>query len=282
VLPPKRPRLIALDLDGTMLDQLEGPCPQMLTALEYCLAQGIQLAFLTGRRPKTCRMGLSGFSGPAYIATNSGCLTWRYPGWERLGRRTLGAELVQPLLELLAPYTVNLYCDAGVDDTGVVHLRRQCTSEMEVSRERFGYHAVSRSDICGVDLSQVTQLALPASPELVLELQQKVRTALGEKVLALSVGWPLVPCQALEVFAADAHKGNALAGFARREGLDREEVLAVGDDTNDISMLEWAGWGVVMPHANAETAAAADVQLKPDGRSGPALLADYLLAAARV
>jgi hydroxymethylpyrimidine pyrophosphatase-like HAD family hydrolase len=280
VLPPKRPRLIALDLDGTLLDQLEGPCPQMLEALQFVQAQGIQLAFLTGRRPKTTRMGLQGFDGPAYIATNSGCLTWRYPSWERLGRRTLGADLVQPLIDLLAPYTLNLYCDAGVDDTGVVHLKRECTPQMELSRELFGYARMARTDICGLDLSQVTQIGMPAPRELVIDLQQQIRERFGERVLALCVGWPLVPCHALEVFAADAHKGNALAGFALREGIAQDEVLAVGDDTNDITMLDWAGWGVVMPHANEETGAAANARLKQNGSSGPALLAEYLTAAA--
>jgi hydroxymethylpyrimidine pyrophosphatase-like HAD family hydrolase len=94
------------------------------------------------------------------------------------------------------------------------------------------------------------------------------------------VGWPLVPCHALEVFQAQAHKGTALASFARHEGIAQADVLAVGDDTNDITMLRWAGHGVAMPHANAETASAADVQLAADGRPHTELLADYLIRAA--
>jgi hydroxymethylpyrimidine pyrophosphatase-like HAD family hydrolase len=272
--------MIALDLDGTMLDQLEGPGPRMLHALETCQQQGIQLAFLTGRRPKTTRMGLQGFSGPAYIATNSGCLTWRYPSWERLGRRTLGEALVGPLVELLAPHTINLYCDAGVEDSGVVHLMRECTAEMALSRERFGYATVARHSLEGVDFAQVTQMAMPGPRELILELKQQIAERFGGQVLALCVGWPLVPCHALEVFEASAHKGTALASFAEREGIAQDEVLAVGDDTNDINMLAWAGHGVAMPHANDETSAAANVKLGGQGRPHTEVLAEYLVRVA--
>jgi len=96
----------------------------------------------------------------------------------------------------------------------------------------------------------------------------------GAALLALVVRWPLVPCHALELFHPEAHKGSALAYFAQQLNIPREQVLAVGDDTNDLAMLHWAGFGVAMPHSEAEIRNAADAVL--EGADGQLALAEYL------
>lgn len=277
VLPPFSPDLVALDLDGTLLEELHGPAPRMLGALQACRKAGIELAFLTGRRPITARMGLEGFCEPAHVATGSGCLIWEYPAWKRLATRGLGAGLARELAEFLAPHTVNLYLDADTDQAGVAHLRRTCTPETEVCRERFGYDPHSVHDLDAVDYARVTQIALPCAEALAQELRDQVRTAFGERVFALAVRWPLVPCTALELFAPDANKGSALAFIAERLGVSQSRTVAIGDDVNDIRMLEWAGHSVAMPQANEETRAAANSALSaPNGSGGVEVLAEYL------
>lgn len=277
MLPPARPRLVALDLDGTLLDELHGPAPQMLEALLACRRSGIELAFLTGRRPITARMGLEGFCEPAHVATGSGCLIWEYPAWRRLATRRLGAELARELAEFLAPHTVNLYLDSDTETAGVAHLRRECTPETAVCRERFGYDPHTVHDLDSVDYERVTQIALPCAAELAQSLRDRVRESFGERVFPLAVRWPLVPCTALELFAPEANKGSALAFIADRLGIHQAQTLAVGDDVNDIRMLEWAGHSVAMPQANAETRAAACVGLSTrNGAGNVEVLAEYL------
>jgi hydroxymethylpyrimidine pyrophosphatase-like HAD family hydrolase len=80
-----------------------------------------------------------------------------------------------------------------------------------------------------------------------------------------------------------AHKGSALEFFAARLGVAQSRTLAVGDDVNDIAMLEWAGYSVVMSHANEETRTHADAVLPgTNGRAAPEQLAEYLLQLARL
>ncbi|MCC7479315.1 HAD family phosphatase [bacterium] len=340
-LPPRKPRLIGFDLDGTLLDSLHGLRPEVGAALEALRASGIELAFLTGRRARTCRIGLGGglvgelhdppqnhdehesgnkpgagaastagsreglasgharagndypplapgsslaaYAQPACIATNSGCLLWDYPAWQRLDRRLLPEELVAPLVELLAPWSVNLYQDASVDETGVRQIVRLHTPEMALCTQRFGYNRHQATQLSEIDQANVTQLSMPGPPELVLEMRDKVRQRFGERLFAIAVKWPLVPCLALEVFDAQANKGSAMDFFSRRLGIPRELTMAVGDDTNDLPMFEWCGFSAAMPQAAQEIAAAASVQLAFDqgaGEAPPLVLARYLEAIA--
>ncbi len=72
----------------------------------------------------------------------------------------------------------------------------------------------------------------------------------------------------LEVVARAVDKGKALALLARSMGLDRKEVMAIGDGENDAPMLEWAGLGVAMANGAAlarETADAVTVSNDEDG-----------------
>jgi hydroxymethylpyrimidine pyrophosphatase-like HAD family hydrolase len=308
-LPPSKPRLIGFDLDGTLLDQLHGLRPEVAAALQALRRADIEVAFLTGRRAKSARLGLGGgrhgalygaaekpsavasdfgavpelelaaYDDFAYFSTNGGCLLWEYPAWKPIGRRLMPAELVGPLVELLAPYTVNLYQDAGADDSGVIQIVREFTDEMRLCTERFNYGAHARSGLDDFDHGNVTQLSLPAPPDLVAELLIKVRERFGDSLSALPVRWPLVPCLALEVFSAEANKGTAMAHFAQQLGLSAEQTMAVGDDTNDLAMFRWCGFSAAMPHTPPEVAAEAGTKLSFDrgeDEPHPLVLARYL------
>jgi hydroxymethylpyrimidine pyrophosphatase-like HAD family hydrolase len=65
------------------------------------------------------------------------------------------------------------------------------------------------------------------------------------------------------VVSTDANKGHALSLIAADLGIDRHDVVAVGDSVNDASMLAWAGLGAGMPHSDAYARDAADLILDP-------------------
>jgi hypothetical protein len=265
--------LLGLDLDGTVIDEL-GAVPEAThAALHACHAAGISLAFLTGRRPRTAGLLLESIGLPALVATNSGCLLWEYPGWRLLERRLLPQALIAPIAGLTAPYTVNFYCDTSQSPYEFIQLRRETTPETAEHLRRYGANVWTVEDAAEVVGHPVTQAALPAALGITERLRDRVRAALDGQVLALSVSWPLLPTVALEVFGSEATKGRALQYFAERTGVPRRACLAVGDDVNDLTMLEWAGHSVAMPHAGSEVRAAAVECLAGDG---PRALAPHL------
>jgi Cof subfamily protein (haloacid dehalogenase superfamily) len=271
-----RPRLIGLDLDGTVLQPDGTLGDAMRAALEACRSAGIALAFLTGRRQYTAQLALGDFPGPALVCTNSGCLLWEYPQWTSFGQsRLFPRELLAEVCDALEPHSVNLYHEAPAGEAGRVLLKRRCTPETEHGMLLYG---ANNRTVTAVDelaaVPNITQLALPCDESLAGELQELVRERFGERLLALSVRWPMIPCHALELFHPEAHKGQALAQFAAHLSIPQAEVMAGGDDTNDLAMLRWAGWGVAMPHAQAEVREASDVVL--EGADSQAALAEYL------
>jgi hydroxymethylpyrimidine pyrophosphatase-like HAD family hydrolase len=72
----------------------------------------------------------------------------------------------------------------------------------------------------------------------------------------------------VEVTSPSVSKGAALAFVAERFGVSREEVIAVGDSGNDVSMVEWAGLGVAMANATPDVHAVADWVAPPVGDDG--------------
>jgi Cof subfamily protein (haloacid dehalogenase superfamily) len=74
----------------------------------------------------------------------------------------------------------------------------------------------------------------------------------------------------LEILARDVSKGNALKKLAETWGIDRSEVMAIGDAPNDVSMLEWAGIGVAVSNASDQVKKSADLLVAENNNNGVA------------
>jgi hydroxymethylpyrimidine pyrophosphatase-like HAD family hydrolase len=81
-------------------------------------------------------------------------------------------------------------------------------------------------------------------------LSEVMKDELGGAVRLLLTLYPKMDFALLDVLHPEASKGAGLSAVAAEQGLTREEVLAVGDNFNDLEMLEWAGTGVLMGNAD--------------------------------
>jgi hydroxymethylpyrimidine pyrophosphatase-like HAD family hydrolase len=81
-------------------------------------------------------------------------------------------------------------------------------------------------------------------------LARVMRDELGGSVRLLLTLYPKTDFALLDVLHPEASKGAGLAAVADEQGLGRDEVMAVGDNYNDLEMLEWAGTGVLMGNAD--------------------------------
>jgi Cof subfamily protein (haloacid dehalogenase superfamily) len=91
-----------------------------------------------------------------------------------------------------------------------------------------------------------TKFTMMASPAEVNEVIAAAQTRFGGRVLPV----PSKP-DFLEFIRPDMNKGAALAELAARMGIEREQVMAIGDSPNDLEMIEYAGWGIAMANADA-------------------------------
>jgi hydroxymethylpyrimidine pyrophosphatase-like HAD family hydrolase len=82
------------------------------------------------------------------------------------------------------------------------------------------------------------------------QLAEVMQRELGASVRLLLTLYPKMDFALLDILHPEASKGAGLAAVAAEQGLRREEVMAVGDNFNDLEMLEWAGTGVLMGNAD--------------------------------
>ena len=93
-----------------------------------------------------------------------------------------------------------------------------------------------------------------AEPELAPAYRDRIAEALAGRA-AVTISQPGF----IEINGVDVSKGAALAELAAMRGVARADVAAIGDSTLDLSMIEWAGWGVAVANSTPEVLAAADL-----------------------
>ena len=250
-VPTQLPRLIAIDLDQTLLPADSQHIPQInLRALKACHSAGIKLAIISGRRRTTLAPYIEQIDLPLYVGSNSGTQLWSYPGWERLDSQPLPPALVERAAALLAPHSLNFYFGWDEADRRDFAWLRRAESELHTRYiAEFGENATTISSLTDLPEREVLQVSMPGAEVLVRELCALIEAEFGNSVFVECVSWPRMPCHAMEMFHPEGHKGWALSRFADLLGISLEQTMAIGDDANDLPMLRWAGHAVAMGHA---------------------------------
>jgi Cof subfamily protein (haloacid dehalogenase superfamily) len=241
-------RLIALDIDGTLLDSRWKIPEANRMAIEEAARRGIEVALVTGRRYDFAMPVARELDAPITMIVNNGALVRSYDGHTHL-RYVLPAEIARKVLQLTLPWR---------DGAALIFDRLR---EQQVMLEvldpndtlRYGYYARNREFI---GLAQPLESCLTEDPIQVMfsgpvkemrKAEESLRTApfAAEYALATTV-YEAKDFAMIDVLNPISTKGVALAEWAALRGIAREEVLAIGDNHNDLEMLTYAGIPVVM------------------------------------
>jgi hypothetical protein len=252
-------RLIAIDLDGTLMGPDLVISPANRAAIAAATARGVTVTIATGRMvrataPFARQLGLSAplicYQGALVAAPDTGAV---------LMHRPVPLELARQVIELSKArrWHLHLYVD---DELCVEAITPEVASYTSLA-------AYIRPKVVG-DLGRF--LDRPPTKMLIIgrpDETQRTLGALGESFdgrLYLTMSLPTYT----EIAAAGCSKGLALEWLAGRMGIAREETMAIGDAPNDAEMVRWAGVGVAMGGAGRELVAAAGHQtaeLSADG-----------------
>jgi Cof subfamily protein (haloacid dehalogenase superfamily) len=253
------PRLIATDLDGTLLRSDGSVSQRTRNVLQRATLAGVQIVLVTGRPMRRVRefahmLALDGLA----ICANGAVL---YDlGRDAIVEQTmLSAELAQELILQLRSRLPEI-CFA-------VETGHKLGREPAYARHR------PRAE--GIDLELADAIALSAQgaskliamhPHLPLdEFLQQVRKIIAERATVTHAGSPF-----LEIAAAGVTKAWALEALCKRQGIDAREVVAFGDMPNDLPMLEWAGQGVAVANAHPSVLAVASAVTATNDEDGVA------------
>ena len=246
----RSPRLVASDVDGTLLGADDHPGERLLGVLHRMRAAGVPLVLATGRPPRWILPVCDAIGMRGLCVAANGAVLWDAGTDEVLAAAEFDRDT---LAEVIARLRVAL------PSAGLAVERVPRPGVAEFCCESAYEHAWPNSDHLEVPAAELT--AQPAVKVLARRrgiasdvLARAVREELGELVdVTFSAGGGLVECSVRGVT-----KAHGLALAAEHLGVGAEEVVAFGDMPNDLEMLRWAGHGVAMGNAHPELHAAAD------------------------
>lgn len=244
-------KLIALDIDGTLLDS-QGRVPDdNLAALEEAASRGVRLVVVTGRSFPFALPAVAALPDPLTLVVHNGAIARTREG-ETILRRLLPRAVARGVLTATASWradTVVIFDRAGAGQ--MVYDRMDWTHP-----HRSGFHAKNRHLIAAVEALEdaldddPVQVAFNGGVAAMREVLAHLETLDVAPDLAVSLTeYPARDFSLVDVCGAGTTKGATLAEVAAGFGVARHEVMAIGDNFNDRDMIAWAGTGVVMGNA---------------------------------
>jgi len=252
--------LLALDLDGTLLDSHGRVSERNLNAIEKARAKGVRVALVTGRRFRDSRPVALELGLDIPLISHNGALTKH--------AETLETVAVLPLPLAAAREALRIGRDAGADpllsddheglgvliydhlsgDNVAVH--RYIAWAKRLHGDEEGRNAVRQVDSLENYLDhEPIHLAFSGRCQAMDQLGALIDSELGSSVKVLSTKYLEQDFTLLDVVNPAASKGAGVAAAAAEIGVSAEEIMAIGDNYNDLEMLLFAGAGVVMANA---------------------------------
>jgi Cof subfamily protein (haloacid dehalogenase superfamily) len=263
-------RLIALDVDGTLLDSAHRLTPRVRAAVRAARARGIHVALATGKllRSTADLVAALELAGPQI--TNNGATIMPAAG---------GAPLAFWPLEP-GPLAATLAAIRRADPTlGIAWytpddiLTDAPPGPLDDVLAAYHEPPIQHVAALGASLPTPAKLLVTGAPERLAALRAAVTPALAGVTRIITTTPDF-----LEFFSLRASKGLALEAVAARLDLDREEVVAIGDGENDIALLDAAGTAVAMANAVPALRAHATALTASNDADGVALAIETLLA----
>jgi hypothetical protein len=266
-------KLIVLDLDGTTVgpsNQIRLPVKQAIRAAK---AQGIQVAIATGRMYRSALRFHQDIGSTLPLMAYQGALIKDPTTGELHQNWTIHAPLVLELLDYFEhsqwreAISVHLYSE---DQLYV----RQITTSTRVYAERSNIQPIALGDLRTLAAQSTKVLVLSQDTALI----QTLLTDLRQKYAAHQLYLTTSVANFLEATHPKVNKGNAVRYLAEELlGLQAENVMAIGDNFNDLEMLQYAGIGVAMGDAPEGVKAVADWIAPTVEADGVAMAIDWLL-----
>ena len=241
-------RLIALDIDGTLLDSRWKLPAANRAAIHEATQRGIEVALVTGRRYDFALPVAQDLGCPVTMIVNNGGMIRSSDGKTKL-KHVLAADVARQVLLLSREWR----------DGAAVIFDRPRANQLMLERVdpddsmRYAYYA---RNLEFIGLAQPLETSLTEDPLQVMfsgtiEEMENVERMLAESKVNNQIRLAATKYQArnfamLDVLPPGCSKGAALKEWADQRGLQRDEILAIGDNHNDLEMLHFAGVPVVM------------------------------------
>ena len=247
-------RLLATDIDGTLLNPQFQISEGDLAALRQAHQAGIEIVLVTGRRHTFALPIAKQLGFDLWLISSNGAVTRSLSG-ETFHRDMMPAETCRRLCDAMQEFRGNTVLTFDNETKGAIVLER--LDELGASIRRWLEKNMEYIEfVVPIERSLVTDpvqaMFCGTMDRMSTALRSLKRAGLDDLVTILRTEYPERDLSMIDVLNAGCSKGHALERWAAYRGYRREEVMAVGDNHNDVEMLEFAGHPVIMGNACEE------------------------------
>ena len=262
-------KLIAIDMDGTLLNEKKHIDEAEKEAIHEAIEAGIKIVLCTGRPlygilPFYEELGLSELDSEGYVILNNGCSIHKTKNWELIDQVNFTSDDIDYLYKFSEGYDINFtlvndYYYFNIDD-------RKPTDEL-ITDAGFVF-----SDITNISLKEakngkhkIIKIMFLGNPNIMANFQKENESILKDKYSSV-LSQPYI----YEILPKGNNKGTGLKKLAKKLGIKQEEIMAIGDGNNDIEMFEYAHYSVAMENGTKPARKAAKYQTDSNENNGVA------------
>jgi Cof subfamily protein (haloacid dehalogenase superfamily) len=246
--------LLAVDIDGTLLNSHFRISQTDIDALRYANASGVEVILVTGRRHTFALPMAKLFGFDLWLISSNGAVTRSSQG-ESFHRDLLPVETCLELCSTMRDFRGNMVVTFDKESKGALVLERM--DELTQSIQRW-----LEKNLEYIDFVVPLEKALVTDPVQAMfcgpidrmreALARLEESGIKDRITVLRTEYPLRDLTIVDVLNRGCSKGHAVERWAQHRGIPRGEVMAVGDNYNDIEMLAFAGLPFIMGNASDE------------------------------
>jgi len=247
-------RLIAIDIDGTLLNQRSQISDANHKALRRARERGIEIVLVTGRRHAFALPIARELGFDLWLISSNGAVTRSLQG-ELFYREVMPARTARELITHMDAFRGHAVVTFDGEARGAVVVERVEQVHASIARwmEKNEPHIARISPLEDALVSDPIQVMYCGTIERMTGAEKHLLLArITGEITTLKTEYVARDLCMLDVLNGGCSKGHALERWAQYRGLNREQVMAIGDNYNDIEMLSFAGVPVIMGNACEE------------------------------
>lgn len=276
----ERVRLIALDMDGTLLCSDHQTVPQEnIDAIRRADEAGIHVCICTGRMLEDASDFIAKLNLPCMIIACNGTRVsdGPLPDGHIIYRRSFETQDAVSVLDMILPYRImiNGFEDGCVNSVIFAPGQHYHLTDRGIIKANYGKKAIYEAAQRGIMKFYIAEdgYAGAVTSKNVENARKAIINAFPELQITQSAPGNI------EIMPKDANKGTALAFLAQSLGFAKEQVMAMGDAENDLSMLEYAYHSVAMANGTQKVKDICRYQTVSNDECGVAKMIDCVLDA---
>ena len=274
--------MIAIDLDGTLLSPTGQVTTRVKQAVQRCLSAGLLVCFATGRNWTESRAIFDTVGHRPTAVFVGGAIVMDTDQEVTLHRTMMAPALAKEVCACLEEHG---HAVLALQDTGPAGVDYLMTGDLPPNEATKQWMKVTEAKLRKVGRladdphEHTIRVGICAATKDVTRIKHDLTERFGDRIIAHSLMVPGYGVEVLEVFDPAVNKWEGVMHVARHHGVEPGQIVAIGDDVNDIPMIRSAGLGVAMGNARPEVQAVAKRVIGKNADEGLAVFLDELVAA---